>query len=520
MDANEALTLLRQRMDRLLLLNPDLGVGDLEELYSLAGQTSPAHFGAVAELVGRVVDQYLESPAKRIAARTLAEYFDYLRGSARLLAARGEIPAEPPVASAAQHSMALVPRELYTPLEWCKVLGSMDLPQDLARAVEACRRRNELVGTVVEYAFTLLLRVDADLALRWQLDWLEARRGNLDPDVVRDLINAWLTLPSLPRAALAWAETWSADENLQQQWPHVVRRADRLLCRHALDAWVRRGPARSAILLRLHRLAETRRTDDQSLLAWLRMALVEIGESILRFVSLSRSSENQTAAEPWRSAAIVREILRLESLFTPVLLLADRILDVPDGANTFAIAFFGLVGQGRQQWERKLTQMAEDAVRKAFLKDLRDGVSPVQTIRRLTFGDPHAFENAINELDALTLQFDSLRQRERVVRLLAVFYASYRQQELLEMEIVRRYRNLMRLMHEDHLRRVLAPEHFEEVAPRAILRDLGAVAAEARRFLTRRRALGSSLPELVAAEVEFTQGIRGRRLRLLHTLLG
>jgi hypothetical protein len=301
----------------------------------------------------------------------------------------------------------------------------------------------------------------------------------------------------------------------------VVRRADRLLCQHALNAWMRGAPARSAILAQLHRLAEARRTDDQSLLGWLRTALVEIGESILRFVSLSRSTETEGAGnEPWRSGAIVREVLRVESLFAPVMLTADRILDVPDGANTFAVAFFGLVGNGREQWESRLQAVAEDAVRQAFLKDLRDGASPVQTIRKLTFGSREAFETAIGELDGTTLRFDSLVQRERVVRFLAVFYASYRQQELLEMEVVRRYRSLMRLMHEDHLRRVLAPDHFAEVAPRAILRDLAAVAAEARRFLTRRRALESTLPELVAAEVEFTQGIRLRRLRLIHTLLG
>jgi len=519
MEAQQAFEALRKRLEGLLLLNPDMGVTELEELYTLAGLTTGAHFDEIAASVGHIVDGYLDSAPKRVAAQTLAEYFDYVNHSARLLAERGEVQKEPPKATEASQSVALVPRELYTPLEWCKVLCGTDLPRDLARAVDACRRRNELVGTVVEYAFVVLLRADAGRALRWQLAWLEERRGDLDPDVVRDLINAWLTQATLPRAALAWAESWSADENLQQQWPHVVRRADRMLCQHALNAWMRGGPVRSAVLSRLHVLAQTRRTDDQSLLGWLRAALMEVGESILRFVSLSRSTETE-GAEPWRSGAIVREILRVEGLFTPVMLTADRILDVPDGANTFAVAFFGLVGNGRQQWEAKLATMAEEAVRQAFLRDLREGLSPVQTIRRLTFGNREAFETALGELDATTMRFDSLRQRERVVRFLAVFYASYRQQELLEMEILRRYRSLMRLMHEDHLRRVLEPVHFAEVAPRGILRDLAAVAAEARRFLTRRRALESSLPELVAAEVEFIQGIRLRRLRLIHTLLG
>jgi hypothetical protein len=266
------------------------------------------------------------------------------------------------------------------------------------------------------------------------------------------------------------------------------------------------------------------RTGDQVLLKWLKSALVDVGESILRFVSLSRGDhddgEPDDGSKEWRSGTIVREIMRLEALFTPVLLTADLLLAVPDGANLFAVAFFGLVGPGREQWEKKLTELAENAVRRAFLQGLRDGRSPVEVIKKLTFGDTQAREKAFAELDALTLNFDSLKQREKVVAFLAVYYASYRQAELLGAEVLRRYRHLMRLMHEDHLRRVLTPEHFEDVRERSILRELAAVAADARRFLSRRRALESSLEELVAAEMEFIQSVRQRRLRLIHTLLG
>lgn len=521
MDGQQAFTELRVRLERLIFLNPDIGVEELDTIYALADRADSDRFAEVEAFAERLVDHYLASPPKRVAAQTLEEYFEALNHSARLLAERGTVSKEPRRATEAKQSVALVPHELYTPLEWCRVLCTAEMPHELIKAVEACRRRNELVGTVLEYTFVMMQRLDFDKAMRWQLIFLESRRGSLDADVVRDLINAWLTRPALPRAVLAWAEAWSADQNLLQQWPHVVRRADRLLCRHALDSWKAREEGRSPILARLHLLIREQRTDDQSLLAWLKVALADIGESILRFVGLSRSAAAAEAgAEPWRSGAIVREILRIERLFTPVMLTADRILDVPDGANTFAVAFFGLVGHGRQQWEAKLTRLAEEAVRRAFLEDLRTGTTPLRTIQRLTFGNREAFERALGELDGVTLQFDTLRQREQVVRFLAVFYASYREQDLLGGEILRRYRSLMRLMHEDHLRRVLTPDHFAEVMKRHILRDLAAVAAESRRYLARRRALESSLPELVAAEVEFIQGVRRRRLRLIHTLLG
>ena len=101
-----------------------------------------------------------------------------------------------------------------------------------------------------------------------------------------------------------------------------------------------------------------------------------------------------------------------------------------------------------------------------------------------------------------------------------MYYASYRESELLADEVARRYRNLMRLMHEDHLRRVLTEEHAKDVLAKGILRDPSSVASDARRFLTRRRALESTLEELVAAEMEFVQSIRTRRLGLIHRLLG
>jgi hypothetical protein len=107
-----------------------------------------------------------------------------------------------------------------------------------------------------------------------------------------------------------------------------------------------------------------------------------------------------------------------------------------------------------------------------------------------------------------------------VVDYLAVFYASYREPELLGSEIARRYRSLMRLLHEDHLGRILIDAHFREAKRSQILPDLSSMAADARRFLTRRRTLEMSLEELVAAEMEFEQSIRGRRLRLIHQLLG
>ena len=101
---------------------------------------------------------------------------------------------------------------------------------------------------------------------------------------------------------------------------------------------------------------------------------------------------------------------------------------------------------------------------------------------------------------------------------MAVFYASYREAELLEAELSTRYRNLMRVAHEDNLRRVLQQD-YDQVENIGVLRDFATTAAEARRFLTRRRALKTSLEDMMAAELDFMRALRRRRLYFIHKLL-
>jgi hypothetical protein len=154
-----------------------------------------------------------------------------------------------------------------------------------------------------------------------------------------------------------------------------------------------------------------------------------------------------------------------------------------------------------------------------FLRALRDGRKPIEIIHQLTFGDRSAFMRMHRELDFETANFDSVKQRERAVRYLAVFYASFRESQLLAAEIARRYRNLMRLLHEDNLRRVLFAEHLEEARSSAMVRELSSIAAEARRYLSRRRTLEDELEDLVAEEAVFMNSIRHRRLAVVRRFL-
>ena len=163
--------------------------------------------------------------------------------------------------------------------------------------------------------------------------------------------------------------------------------------------------------------------------------------------------------------------------------------------------------------------VVEKAVRLAFLRALKEDQTPEQLIRKLSFGDRDVQRRLMGELDWISKRFDSVKQRDKVVRRLAVYYASYREAPLLAAEVARRYRDLMRVLHEDNLRRVLNPEQFEEVNRLILLRELAALVSDARRFLARRRALKTTVEEMLASEIEFVQSVCRRRLNLVRQLL-
>jgi hypothetical protein len=313
---------------------------------------------------------------------------------------------------------------------------------------------------------------------------------------------------------LRWLLDWSADEMLGRQWPAVVGRADRLLRRRALRHWSGTGSqARHAGLVHLRKLAAEGRLDEDALEHWLASGLGEIGERVQYFLALGGGEETEDAARPagWRQEALFRELRALGFHFTPVLLLADILLRVPGGANRFALAFFGLGRGGEAQWRRRLDAQAEKAVRRMFLAGLRSGEAPAETIRRLCSGDGLLCERLLGTLDLATGQFDSLAQRDKAVRGVAAHYLNQREHRLLAMEIQKRYRRLMRVLHPDSLGRLLAPEQLAELGDTAVWPEMMAVAAAAKRFIERRRDLSQQVEEWVAAEFEFVREIRRRR---------
>ena len=178
------------------------------------------------------------------------------------------------------------------------------------------------------------------------------------------------------------------------------------------------------------------------------------------------------------------------------------------------MAVMGLAGEGLVQWDDGVLEFCRRVIRRTFVYDMRAGRSPLETIDRLTFGDSHAYFRAYAELDLVSERFDSLDQREKVIELLAPYYASYRQPALLAAGTTC-YRCAG-----DHGLSDAVLETADGRVRRWWVWELGAVAGEARRFLGRQRDLSLSVESMIASKIEFEESMRSRRLRAIRRMLG
>lgn len=510
----------KEAMLKLSNLNPDISFEDRGKLFLLAGECGEKVFTWTVEFFEKLLIAYQKSPVKKYGQYTLQEYFFELEKNALLLQQAGEIKAiKTDDKKEAQISTAIIPfraQELSV-LDRCKLLNRAEIPQSLTRAADAFLRRSEVVETVLEIALKVLWLSSEKKTKEWILFYLKDNAGNLDPDIIREILRVSFKSKNLDRDFLAWAETWSADESLLEYWPSVTAVSDKLLCHYALRNWQKKFPARNGILAHLHLLIEEDRLSDEQLGRWLSNALESFAECVERFTGLGNQEDQED--KNWLRIALFRELSRICSLYRPILIICDHLLRLPDGANSLAMAFLGLIGKGFNEWEERILLLAEKVIERSFLYGLKNGKAPAETIEQLTFGDQIAFNFAMGQLDLLSGQFDSFQQRDKVVRFLSSFYASYRRPQLLGVEVAKRYRNLMRMLHEDYINNILDKEQIQELQKEGLLREISAMAAAARQFLDKRRALKNSLEEMVASEMEFIQESRNKRLAVIRKML-
>ncbi len=518
-------------------LNPDIPERVWLRLKELCALCGPGAFPQAAAQVRRLLELYLHTGTLRVGSDALKEYHRLLEKGVQKLLESGEITLRDPggadasairADSGVSRALALPhPRE-YAPLDRCKILQRTEIPESITRAADAFRRRVEVVDTVYGIGFQVLWLLDADAFQRWIAELFRAQEGSLAPEVIRDVLWVMRRAPALSPDIREWLLRWCGDPALLEEWPLVARRADGIADRLFLRHWNAHGPApRTSNLAHLKLLVKMERLDDPRLLSWLEHALQEFGASVQRFLGLGGDVGAATGGarlddareEALLHQALLAELHGMENAYQPMIVLSDHLLRLPDGAMKLAMAFLGMVGQSLREWEEAVRTFAEKVIRRAFLVDLKEGRTPVETIRRFTFSDEVAFAQICNNLDLLSRQFDSIRQREVVVRRLSIYYASYRRAPLLGQEVARRYRRLARLLHQDYLQNHLTPQELEAFQKNGFLRELYSMVARAKRFLDHRRALEMSVEEMVASQMEFVEECRARRHSVLRQAL-
>ena len=504
-------------LTRLEDLNPEVSLSDLCQADEWAKEAGLSCFEAAAIQTEKLIDLYLESQTKKLGAQILNEYFHCLSEDAQRLLAAGEISA-PVQTTADNRTTALVPRQMNTALDRCIVLNRGTVPSLLAKAADAFRRRNEVVNTVMELAFRILWKLDAKRADEWFVSYFKAHEGSLDPDFIRDTLTIALTQPSVSKDFLEWTCRWCGDFGLLEHWPTVVYKGDRLLCRHGVRAWLAAHPPRTTSLAHLQLMFKMGNIGDDAMLQWTEAALGNLGECVLRIMELNKTMADEIEKDRLQGA-LMSELRRLSALFPAILLAADQILCRPNGSVTFAMALMGLAGQGLEQWDAALLEFCRRVIRRTFIYDMRAGRSPKETIERLTFGDKNAFLFACAQLDLVSEKFDSIKQREVVIEILAPFYASYRQPVLLAAETTRRYRKIRWLLHEDYLKQVLTDEQFAQVKEMDAVWEIAALTGDARKFIGLQRNLQSPMENILASKIEFEETIREHRLHLIRKIL-
>ncbi|MFT5128478.1 MAG: hypothetical protein ACI8W8_002089, partial [Rhodothermales bacterium] len=373
---------------------------------------------------------------------------------------------------------------------------------------------------VFETLFLWMQRIDRERAIAWELSLCKDDGPANDPDICRDLLRAWETVDVLPQDVLRQVCEWSNSPRLCRQWPAVVEEADKLLRQHVLQSWFEKIEPIAQETRSLARLAPFR--VDRRMRRWYNACIDSFGDRISFFVRQARllSEDNQVAAER-RQDILMRELHGIAHLTTPLLLVSDLILATPTGAVDFAMAIFGFSEISRQRWERSLEDKAKQVVRRAFVLEMKNKHSPEATIRRLSFDNEELCENTLAELDLCTGEFDSLAQREVVVNRLSGTYASFRHDSLLATELGRRFRRIMRVLHEDNLHRVLREDQRPELEGlRATLLEVAIVTSESRRYLGLRRALEKTTDEIISAEAQYLESMRALRTRRIQQILG
>ncbi|MEA2012046.1 MAG: hypothetical protein U9O87_03030 [Verrucomicrobiota bacterium] len=511
-ETTNSLKKFRQALEVLKTLSPDRSETVATRLFSLSKDLSEKDFSEFKKFAKELISLYIHSPIKISERFILHDYFKYIENSAKLLEESGEITKSKNKRK--NISSSLVTDNFYSSLDWCKIMSGTKIPGGINRAVNALSRRKDVISSVIEIMFDLLHNISADKTYQWQLSLIESKK-TIDSDIIRDLIRSWKKIKSLPSNILETTLSFSEDEQLYQKWPSITKEADALVRTQSLRRWKQKGKKTSGITKHLEILYPY--TNDKKLERWLFNAYEQMADHITFFVS-EKFQDISPEQDSWQQNAAFQELKGLEQIFTPLLLLSDLHIDTGSHSKKMAMAFLGFSPNVKKLWEDTLYGFSADHVRIMFLDDLKNNRPPEGTIKKLSFGDDVLFKDMMAQLDLLTKRFDSVKQRELIVDRLAFNYSSYCEQKLLEREITKRFRKLMKTIHIDNLSHILNKEQLKEIETSEILVEYSSIAGESRKFLQKYSNMRLTTEELIASEMNYIRAIKKRRAYIVHRL--
>lgn len=517
---------LQEYFNRLFSLNPYREDIDQEAMFATASELPASCFEEFRNVTEELLTAFLTAQWKINEQTIINKFIDHLEKADYRLRSDADEDEENADSlqsdnrTAGGDSVALVSRRYFRSADWLRALNKGNLPQPLLRSVDAAVQRNRLLPSILKPAFVALHGIDSDAAFEWELEYLKNNTGQLDPDVIRALMQTWRRQDKEPLEAVEWALQWSTNPNLRRQWPAVVEEADLWLREITIQKWLDRQSRRSKHIALLQRLSQKSAVNEQDYWRWTEATIADIGIEIRRFSSLSAAAFSADNSETKKKIqlSLLHRLQNMDSLFTALIIMSDLLPRMPDGAYRLALALFGISHSHLQKWRQDLQENAFSVIQKIFLDNLKSRHPPLETIKKFTFGDRQLYQHLVNYLDIISKNFTSLEDRDAVTETLAINYASFRESDLLAKHIGRRYRHLMSALHEDNLRRLFTDRQYEGISSLETLFDAFSLAASARQYLKTYRSLDSSTAELLGAEEDFTDEVKRLRMKVIDSL--
>ncbi len=529
--AGEGIEAFEGFLSRLLSANPNLPVRAERVLVETVRRLGPGAAAVLKRQIGRLILESQCRPEREAERRLVEEIRMRLEAAATRLLERGDLSAS---TGAARTDLVLA-REL-SPRDVVRIEEEAALTLSDWKILEGHRNRVELVETSprplmralaglgsegVSFLIDLwrdsdrLFRRDADLCSvvsSWP-DPLPPSATRLDPAVRRDLVMALAEDDSEQTAG--FLREVIQDHALRREYPRIHREARRPLVFRALLRWHEHGAAEGRRFSR----SVGRLIDPRGHVRWERvesLVTIQLGQ-IARAVQLFLRQGKWFRSRSMASRTLAVEIGAMVDSVHLLLLVSEEFLSQVHGCRRFAEALFGLDRATLQAMRKGADAAVRRRMERSALRLMKRRRTMVDFVRGLRLVDEHTRERVLQMLDLATGQFPDLRTKNRALDLLAVPYQEQAAEQRLVREVRKRFRALVRVLHEDGLRVRLDREDFRLLEARIDdLRDLCDLMVASRDYLVSMLTRYENVSDdFIFAEEEYKAEIEGRLIRLL-----